>query len=67
MIPGAVRFGWQTGLDIQMLVGLVVPTLVALAVIIVASGAIKILREYERAVVFTLGRFSHVKGPRSSF
>ncbi len=50
-----------------MLVGLVVPTLVALAVIIVASGAIKILREYERAVVFTLGRFSHVKGPRSSF
>ncbi len=46
-----------------MLVGLVVPTLVALAVIIVASGAIKILREYERAVVFTLGRFSHVKGP----
>jgi len=46
---------------------LVVPTLVALAVIIVASGAIKILREYERAVVFTLGRFSHVKGPGSLF
>ncbi len=28
-----------------------------------AMAAIKILREYERAVVFTLGRFDHVKGP----
>ena len=28
-----------------------------------ATAAIKILREYERAVVFTLGRFDHVKGP----
>ena len=27
------------------------------------SSAIKILREYERGVVFTLGRFSSVKGP----
>ncbi|WP_366553766.1 slipin family protein [Aquibaculum sediminis] len=27
------------------------------------SAAIKILREYERAVVFTLGRFTGVKGP----
>ncbi len=27
------------------------------------TAAIKILREYERAVVFTLGRFDHVKGP----
>ena len=27
------------------------------------ASAIKILREYERAVVFTLGRFSGVKGP----
>ena len=25
--------------------------------------SIRILREYERAVVFTLGRFSGVKGP----
>ncbi|MBW7848912.1 MAG: slipin family protein [Rhodospirillales bacterium] len=39
--------------------------LVALAVLIVAflSAAIRILREYERGVVFTLGRFSGVKGP----
>src|SRR5690554_3320684 len=34
----------------------------ALLVAFVAS-AIKIMREYERAVVFTLGRFSGVKGP----
>jgi len=27
------------------------------------ASAIKILREYERAVIFTLGRFSGVKGP----
>ena len=35
---------------------------VALLVFILAS-AIRILREYERGVVFTLGRFSGVKGP----
>jgi len=29
----------------------------------VAAASIKILREYERAVVFTLGRFERVKGP----
>ena len=34
-------------------------------VIVVAflASAIKILREYERGVVFTLGRFTGVKGP----
>jgi regulator of protease activity HflC (stomatin/prohibitin superfamily) len=36
--------------------------LVALIVVILAL-AISIMREYERAVVFTLGRFSGVKGP----
>src|SRR5437762_3401060 len=35
--------------------------LVILAVIL--SSAIRILREYQRGVVFTLGRFSGVKGP----
>ncbi|MCT8999423.1 slipin family protein [Chelativorans intermedius] len=36
-----------------------------LIVILIAflSSAIKILREYERGVVFTLGRFTSVKGP----
>jgi regulator of protease activity HflC (stomatin/prohibitin superfamily) len=34
-----------------------------LAVIFVLASAIRILREYERGVVFTLGRFTGVKGP----
>jgi regulator of protease activity HflC (stomatin/prohibitin superfamily) len=36
-----------------------------LAVLVIAflAAAIRILREYERATVFTLGRFSGVKGP----
>ncbi|ANW05475.1 slipin family protein [Bradyrhizobium icense] len=40
------------------------PLIVIGAVIIaVVLSAIRIMREYERAVVFTLGRFSGVKGP----
>ena len=35
----------------------------ALIVLFVLAQAIKILREYERGVVFTLGRFTGVKGP----
>jgi regulator of protease activity HflC (stomatin/prohibitin superfamily) len=37
--------------------------LLLFAVIMVGSATVKILREYERAVVFTLGRFERVKGP----
>jgi regulator of protease activity HflC (stomatin/prohibitin superfamily) len=38
---------------------------VALAVIVILflASAIRILREYERGIVFTLGRFTGVKGP----
>ena len=36
---------------------------VVLAVLVIAFNAIKILREYERGVVFTLGRYTSVKGP----
>ena len=36
---------------------------VALLVIIILAAAIRILREYQRGVVFTLGRFTGVKGP----
>lgn len=39
-----------------------VAVLLALVVLLFAS-AIRILREYERGVVFTLGRFAGVKGP----
>ncbi len=36
---------------------------VIILVLIILFSAIKILREYERGVVFTLGRFTGVKGP----
>lgn len=44
------------------------PTLTTIAVIaaiivVFLAAAIRILREYERAVVFTLGRFTSVRGP----
>ena len=32
-------------------------------IMVLATSTVKILREYERAVVFTLGRFQRVKGP----
>src|SRR6202162_2652052 len=47
---------------------MIVPILFVLPVVLIAAFtliamAVKILREYERAVVFTLGRFQKVKGP----
>ena len=38
-------------------------TAVILLMIIILATSIKILREYERGVTFTLGRFTSVKGP----
>jgi regulator of protease activity HflC (stomatin/prohibitin superfamily) len=37
--------------------------IVAVAFLILIASSIRILREYERGVVFTLGRFTGVKGP----
>ena len=37
--------------------------LVAFVVVVCLAASVRILREYERAVVFTLGRFQKVKGP----
>ncbi len=37
--------------------------IVLIAAFILVTATVKILREYERAVVFTLGRFQKVKGP----
>ena len=36
---------------------------VIVVLVFLAVSAIKILREYQRAVIFTLGRFTQVKGP----
>jgi regulator of protease activity HflC (stomatin/prohibitin superfamily) len=41
---------------------MLVPAALLVAVIL-AGTSVKILREYERAVVFTLGRFQQVRGP----
>ena len=42
----------------------ILPAVVAFVVFILLIGnTVKILREYERAVVFTLGRFQRVRGP----
>src|SRR4029453_6052003 len=37
--------------------------LLLVLVVVFLGAAIRILREYERAIVFTLGRFTGVKGP----
>ena len=36
---------------------------VLFVVVVCLIASVRILREYERAVVFTLGRFERVKGP----
>ncbi|RJT29265.1 slipin family protein [Mesorhizobium waimense] len=46
-----------------MMVGYVAYLVLALVVVMFLSAAIRILREYERGVIFTLGRFTGVKGP----
>ncbi|MBW0002630.1 MAG: slipin family protein [Hyphomicrobiales bacterium] len=46
-----------------MMFGYVAYLLLALIVIVFLLASIRILREYQRGVVFTLGRFSGVKGP----
>ncbi|MEZ4600432.1 MAG: slipin family protein [Syntrophotaleaceae bacterium] len=46
---------------------MVLPIIVLLLVLIIASSAIRIIYEYERGVVFRLGRYSAVKGPGLRF
>jgi regulator of protease activity HflC (stomatin/prohibitin superfamily) len=40
-----------------------VVAIVLVVALVMVTASVKILREYERAVVFTLGRFQSVKGP----
>ncbi|MEA3303747.1 MAG: SPFH domain-containing protein, partial [Pseudomonadota bacterium] len=39
------------------------PYILSVLVVLLLAGMIRILREYQRGVVFTLGRFWKVKGP----
>jgi regulator of protease activity HflC (stomatin/prohibitin superfamily) len=43
--------------------GLITVIVIAVLVLILIYASIRILREYERAVVFTLGRYTGTKGP----
>src|SRR5258705_13141051 len=45
------------------MIGLAFLIPIVILVLIVVSAAVRILREYERGVIFTLGRFTGVKGP----
>lgn len=45
------------------MIGYVIYLALALVVVLFLTSAIRILREYERGVIFTLGRFTGVKGP----
>ena len=40
----------------------IIPAILIVAFVLITTS-VKILREYERAVIFTLGRFQKVKGP----
>ncbi len=42
---------------------LVAYAVIAVIVVVILTSILKIMREYERAVMFTLGRFTGVKGP----
>jgi len=46
-----------------LLTDIIAYAVIAAVVVAALSWAVRIMREYERAVVFTLGRFSGVKGP----
>ncbi len=48
-----------------MCVPIIVAAIVVLVVLILVSASIRIAREYERGVVFRLGRLIHLKGPGS--
>ncbi|MGC2201256.1 MAG: SPFH domain-containing protein, partial [Stellaceae bacterium] len=47
----------------MFLLPLYLTPLVLIAAFVLITASVRILREYERAVVFTLGRFQKVKGP----
>ena len=45
------------------LAGLVTPLVIFVLALMLANSAFRVLRQYERGVMFTLGRFSSVRGP----
>lgn len=47
----------------NVLANIIMPIAILIVLVILIKAAVKILRQYERAVVFTFGKFQHVKGP----
>src|SRR5947209_10885020 len=45
------------------MVSLATVAVLAILVVVILFSAVRILREYERGVVFTLGRYTGTKGP----
>ena len=46
-----------------MFTGLTGPVVAIVILFLIASAAIKVLRQYERGVMFTLGRYTSTRGP----
>ncbi|WP_022727295.1 slipin family protein [Fodinicurvata sediminis] len=46
-----------------MFLDLIIYPVIAVLLLVLLAASLRILREYDRAVVFTLGRFTGVKGP----
>jgi regulator of protease activity HflC (stomatin/prohibitin superfamily) len=45
------------------LAGLILPIVIIILALSIANASFRVLRQYERAVMFTLGRFAGVRGP----
>src|SRR5207244_5510107 len=60
---GAARAGTDRRERCDMMLDYLTYAAFAVLIIIFLASAIRILREYERGVIFTLGRFTGVKGP----
>ena len=50
-------------MDILIDTGMLMPTVIISLVLLLAFSLFRVLREYERGVIFFLGRFQKVKGP----
>ena len=61
--PGPGRDQSEEGSPIVFSIETLIIAFILLAVVVYVGASVRILREYERAVVFTLGRFQKVKGP----
>jgi hypothetical protein len=53
----------QQGGDVMLSLSAIVAIVLAIAIVAILYSAVRILREYERGVVFTLGRYTGTKGP----